>query len=142
MPSLALQWAQHMEHRGEIFWAGFGFDPEQGMLPDDALNWLTFAAHACGGLNREMKLCRKRLLAKTPALIYSHMGALADISLNDPDNWRAQLDYGLACLRCLRMQAGLFELAQARDKAQAKGDARAFSLALRKLPAHLQTLLA
>lgn len=129
--SLCLRWASAWERRGVVLASGFGFVVEKGFLPESALHWLMFARAMAPGETRLLARRGAELLAGRRDLLALRIGYLADQCLAEPDNWRAQLEYGLACLRACRVEAGLFEVEEARQKAAKEGKSRLFE-AMRK----------
>ena len=129
--ALCLRWASAWERRGVILASGFGFVAEKGFLPESALHWLMFAQILAPGETRLLARRSAELLAGRRDLLALRIGYLADHCLAEPDNWRAQLEYGLICLQACRVEAGLFEVEEARQKAAKEGKSRLFE-AMRK----------
>lgn len=138
---LCLQWSRELLRRGEAFQTGFGYAPEAGMLPQDALSWLVFARQLEPGAEKQLLPQLEAVLGRIPGLLYQHMGALAERSLDAEDDWRLRLEYGLACLKCLRVEPGLHELRLAGRQARAKGEERAFAARVKGLRQGLARLL-
>ncbi|MDL2279737.1 glycosyltransferase [Desulfovibrio sp. OttesenSCG-928-G11] len=138
---LCLQWSRDLLNRGEAFQSGFGYAPEMGMLPQDALSWLVFARQIGSGDDKRLLPQLEAVLARVPGLLYQHMGALAERSLGAEEDWRLRLEYGLACLKCLRVEPGLHELRLARNQAREKGEERAFAARAKGLRQGLGRLL-
>ncbi len=126
--TLCLRWASAWERRGVVLASGFGFVAEKGFLPESALHWLMFAQILAPGENRALARRSAELLAGRRGLLALRIGYLADYCLAEPDNWRAQLEYGLACLQACRVEAGLFEVEEARQKAAKEGKDRLFEV--------------
>ena len=131
--SLCLRWASAWEGRGVALTSGFGFVAEKGFLPESALHWLMFAQILPPGETRLLARRSAELLAGRRDLLSLRVGYLADICLAEPGDWRAQLEYGLACLRACRVEAGMFEVEEARRKAVKEGKERLFSSMLSAL---------
>jgi hypothetical protein len=123
---LCIAWSAAFRRGNGIYDAGFGFDPEEGFLPENALSWLLFARHLQPGRSVDILGRCTSLLAGTPSLLYLYMGHLAELSLADQDNWRVQQEYGLACLKSYRVREALGEIREARDKARNAGKDRLF----------------
>ncbi|MDL2216811.1 hypothetical protein LJB81_03670, partial [Desulfovibrio sp. OttesenSCG-928-M14] len=102
--------------------------------------WLVFAKCLSPESGSGLLARRVRVFAASPALVHAHMGTLAEYSLAEADNWRVQFDYGLACLKCMKVEAGLYELTKAGELAGARGEARAFAARLKGLRSGLQSL--
>lgn len=124
--SLCLRWASIWERRGWLYTSGSSFVPEKGFLPESAVQYLTFAQALAPESDRIVSRQCAVLLTGRRDLLSLHIGYLADICLTEPANWRAQLDYGLVCLQACRVEAGLFEVADAWAKAAREGKARLF----------------
>ena len=124
--SLCLRWATAWEQRGGLYAGGTTFVPEKGFLPECAVHYLTFAHTLDPGAAQVLSRQCATLLAGRRNLLSLYIGYLADNCLLDQDNWRLQLDYGLACLDGCRVEAGLFEVAEAYGKADKEGKSRLF----------------
>ncbi|MDR0826721.1 MAG: hypothetical protein LBN33_02430, partial [Desulfovibrio sp.] len=130
-PELCLNWAEAMRAAGELFALGFIFDPGKNTLPENALSWLLLAEK----LDPDRAPARRvtDLLRPRKELLSMHMEYLARMSLYDPQSVNAQLEYGLACIKACRVREGLFEIAEARGKAEKSGQSAAFSARLKAL---------
>jgi hypothetical protein len=119
-------WAGVLEKEGRAFNAGFRFDPERGLLPEDALNWLIYGRYLEPASRVALAPRFDALLEGKPPFLSLHVGYLAERSLFEPKNWRAQLDFGLSSIKACRVEEGLHELREARIKAAAEGRERLF----------------
>lgn len=128
--SLCLRWATAWEERGVVYNSGSGFVPEKGFLPECALHYLTFAQTLDPNAARPLARQSATMLAGRRDLLSLRIGYLADVCLAEPDNWRMQLEYGLECLRGCRVEAGMFEVEEARAKADREGKIRLFQSGL------------
>ena len=104
--------------RAEIFDSGFRFDPDKGILPESALAWLQFARSQDPACRDAAVGHMHSLLVEKTSLHFLAVGYLAEHCLAEPDNWRVQLEYGLACLKACRVREGLCEIVAAREKAR------------------------
>lgn len=138
---LCLEWSADLQAGGLRFWTGFGYVPEKGMLPDDALSWLFFARALPSGAGFPLFRRMEALLQDMPALLYLYLGTLAEHSLLEEHNWRLQWDYGLAALRACRVDEGLHDMREAVKKAEAEGQARAMSIRIKSLRQGLRQAL-
>jgi len=123
---LCALWAGVLEKAGRAFDAGFRFDPDRGLLPEDALGWLTYGRYLEPASRDALAPRFDALLADKPPFLALHVGFLAERSLFDPKNWRAQLDFGLCSIKACRVEEGLHELREARIKAALEGRERLF----------------
>ena len=123
---LCALWAGALEKEGKAFNAGFHFDPERGMLPEDGLSWLIYARHLEPGSKAVLAPHFDALLENRPELLPLHVGYLAEHCLLDSENWRVQMGFGLNCIKACRVSEGLYELHEARVKAAAQGRERLF----------------
>jgi hypothetical protein len=73
------------------------------------------------------------LLRPRKELLTLHMEYLARMSLYDQQSVSHQLEYGLTCIKACRVREGLFEIAEARAKAEKSGRNAAFSARLKAL---------
>lgn len=121
---LCTAWANAFARQGTLFWSGFRFVPEKGMLPESALAWVLFARH----LEPEATLpgLTADLLAGVPAFAHLRLGFLAEHNLAHPADWRAAQDYGLTSIGVCRVETGLAELGDALALARKAGQERAF----------------
>lgn len=128
---LCAAWAAAFRKQGTLSLSGFRFVPERNMLPESALAWFLFARHlepeSFPGLLGRLE----SLLEDAPAYLSLYIGFLAEHCLVAQREWRPQLDYGLACIRGCRVEAGLFELGEAWVKAKQAGQERLFQARLR-----------
>jgi hypothetical protein len=74
------------------------------------------------------------LCARVPGFSYWDMGILAEISLKYPEKWVHQLQYGLSSITNYRIEAGIFELLEARNKAEKSGEIEYFNTILEDTP--------
>lgn len=134
---LCLLWAKLLAQKNRVHQLGFLFDVNIH-LPSSVLEVLLWAEHSFGQqLEANKKLLLELLqlalqaLGTSKATCFLQMGYAARLCLLEPDNWRAQLDYGFLCLLCCRLEEGLFELEQAALKARAKNEEKNFTRLLR-----------
>ncbi|MDR3176869.1 MAG: hypothetical protein LBU06_10125 [Desulfovibrio sp.] len=120
---ICLAWAQAAQESGDLFSPGFMFSPQSGMLPESALSWL-LAAEALGAPGAGARVAG--LLRGRKELLSLRMAYLAGESLGHPRSFIAQLEYGLDCIRAYRVREGLFEIAEARAKAEKTGQSAGF----------------
>ncbi|MDR0339375.1 MAG: glycosyltransferase [Desulfovibrio sp.] len=123
---ICLRWSADIQTAGELFHSGFPFKPENGMLPEDAFGWLVFALHLTPEDRPALYGHFEKLLRSMPALLHMYVGILAEHSLAAPEDWRVQLDYGMASIKACRVSLGLAEAREAGEKARAQGEERAF----------------
>lgn len=129
-----LAWARLLTSLERYAQVGFNFRLQLGCLPGSAFECLVMA-QAEAGPERDAWLPEMhRVCSRVPGFGYWDMGLLAEISLKDPENWRRQLEYGLSSLANYRLEAGLFELFEARSKADEIGELKYFNTALEGLP--------
>lgn len=122
---LCAAWASAFAGRDVLFWSGFRFAPENGILPDSALAWLIYARHREPQNSAINGLCAETLAGR-PSFAHLRLGFLAEQTLAEPDNWRVLQDYGLTNLLACRVTTGLAELRDALAGARAAGQERAF----------------
>lgn len=139
--ALCLAWVEDMRLAGETHQAGFGFIAEKGMLPEDALNWLFFAAQIAPDGWAAILPRQEALLRRLPSMTDLRLGTTAKLCLQDQANWRLQTDYAQLNFAAMRVREGLEEAVQAREKALASGQDRAFALRLKGMP-HLERAMA
>jgi hypothetical protein len=118
---LCFAWSAAFRRRNSVFDCGFGFDPDEGLLPENAFSWLLFARHLDPARCTNATGSFDSLLAGIPSLLSLAVGYLAEHSLAVPDDWRVQQQYGLACLKACLVDAALSEICEARDKARSVG---------------------
>ena len=114
---LCLSWASLFEDAGINAWVGFKFEPlrkgHKGHLPECAQSWY-FTAEIYSKDWRDWLPLAENLSRKRKSAIQLRQGFLAQMSLHAQKDWRLQLEYGLAAMRCCRIQEGLHEISQAR----------------------------
>lgn len=121
-------WARLLREAGRLLRPGFPFDPA-AHVPDCAAECLFQALHLAPG---DVEILREidGLLAACPGQEQMRVGFLSDLTLRQRNDWRLALSLGLASLACFRLEAGLEELASARDLARKQGKEQAFLRAL------------
>ena len=135
-PELCLVWAKILNKTQRPFQPGFIFE-QKIHLPSSALEALMLAEIRFNEYfenktkQTELLEIAHNTLAYSKALAYFHLGYLARLALAKNNDWRTQMDYGLLNLLCCRLQEGLFELAEARKKAEASGEEKAFARVLK-----------
>lgn len=134
---LCLLWAKLLAQKNLAHQPGFLFDINSH-LPSCVLEVLLqaenrFNAQLQANNNLMLELLQLALQAFAPskAACFLHMGYAARLCLLKPEDWRAQLEYGLLCLICCRLEEGLFELEQAALKAKLKHEEKNFTRLLR-----------
>ena len=123
---LCASWSGVRGKEGRAFTPGFRFDPAKGRLPEDAFGWLLFGLHLEPEADVLYSSRFDALLENRPQFLFLSVGYLAEHCLAKPGNWRAQLDFGLACLKACRVEEGLHEVREAREKAFAEVRERLF----------------
>lgn len=120
----AVLWAQAAMRQGMDAQPGFRFEPLQH-CPESAFEFL-FLAESLDPADRRWLQTAERLTAGHKSLTSYRLGIMARRALDAPADWRVQTEYGLSCLSAFRLEAGLGELAQAREQAQRAGREREF----------------
>jgi hypothetical protein len=137
-------WARLLYRQKILARPGCRFEPQAGILPENALECLLLAQHDLGGVleNAGVSVKKTGLMEQFACVFsamrgsdYMRMGSLAYLALFDQKNWRKQMSYGLAELQCLKADSGLDELTEALDKAQKQGEAGEFFNLLAEFPA-------
>jgi hypothetical protein len=127
-----LTWAALLYKLKILARPGFRFVPEEGFLPQNALECLLLAQvemESGGRVSVENKFLMEQMhlvFGALPGYAYLNMGALAHLSLYAQNNWRIQAEFGLSQLQCMKVEAGLDELAAALGKAENQGEAPDF----------------
>lgn len=123
-----LAWAQLLLATGRICQPGFHFDPTRH-CPESAFEmtqmaqlWVTDQESA-RQWTRQMAECCDKTPFHHLALEYK-----ARISLDSPNDWRACLDYAMACLKTFLLEEGLDEAAIAYAGARHAGQAEDFAI--------------
>lgn len=129
-----LAWAGLLSSLERYAQVGFNFRPQLGCVPGSAFECLVMAQAEAGPEQDAWLPEMHRICLRVPGFGYWDMGLLAEISLKDPENWRRQLEYGMSSLENYRLEAGLFELSEARIKAGDIGELEYFNTALEGLP--------
>jgi hypothetical protein len=132
--SLCFSWADAWQRLGNIFPSGFSYVTEAGSLPESALSCLLFARTLYPEARERVSERCAALLRGQRGFAAMRLGWLAEQCLSRPDDWRTQLEYALACIASLRVEAGLFEAREARDKARRAGASRFFEKGLAASP--------
>lgn len=124
-----LAWADMLTHSGRLCQPGFQFDPTRN-CPESALEMLLMAEQWIPDEENQRLWVRKlaECCDKTPLLSLA-VSCNARRSLDFPEDWRASLDYALACLRSFRLEEGLAELEAAYGLARKSGQEADFRLA-------------
>ena len=117
-------WADAARRAGFAAQTGFSYEPA-AHCPETALEFLFLAQHRDPADARWLDSA-DRLTAQHKGLTFYRLGILARLALNQPDDWRRQSLYGLACLQCCRVDAGLHELTLAHALAVRQGRERDF----------------
>jgi hypothetical protein len=134
-------WAEVLENAGLLVRPGYRIRTLPGFMPESAMECLFLAqagqdAAAMSLPERYAFAARlRRVSAGVKGCAYLSMGCLAQMSLFDQKNWRISLDYGLALLKCLQLEPGLDEIAEAQGKAEAAGQGDSFRRRLEESPA-------
>lgn len=125
---LLVLWAEELVRRGRVCRPGFPFDPA-AHLPATALECLVWARELHGP---SIELGRRMdgLLRDMEGGEHLRLGVLSDLSLRRRSDWRVGLELGLLDLKCFRVDAGLEEIAQARDMAESQGRVESFARVL------------
>ncbi|MDR2891827.1 MAG: glycosyltransferase [Deltaproteobacteria bacterium] len=120
-----IYWSEVLAAQGKLARPGYYFRPEPGFMPENASECLLLADNEIAdktSANPDYAVLPARMHAIyscLPDYAWMDMGYLAQMSLYDPQNWLAQMRYGLAALQCLRLETGIGELGEALDKARA-----------------------
>jgi hypothetical protein len=136
-----LAWASLLYKQKKLARPGCRFDPGAGFLPESALECLFLAQSAMESgarVSTENKSLMEQMhlvFSALPGYACLDMGALAHLSLYEQNNWRLQAQFGLSELNCLKVEAGLDELAAAFGKAESQGEAPEFFRLLSGVPA-------
>lgn len=134
-------WAEVLESAGYLAKPGYRLRSLPGFLPESALECLLLAQAGRDGARLPLaERCAfaarlQRVSAGVRGCAYLSMGFLAQMSLFDQKSWQISLDYGLALLKCLQLEPGLGEIAEARSKAEAAGESETFRRRLEESPA-------
>lgn len=126
--ALLLAWAERLGQDGPANHGGFSFDAGKHLpaCRAECLHWATvLAPDDLTALRRA-----EASLAGTWGAEVLRLGALSELGLRAPDDWRVGLATGLCDLRVFRPDAGLSELALAAQLAAQQGEAEAFAQAL------------
>ena len=126
IPELSALWAAALSKAGKLHDSGFRCILANGVLPESAIAWLLFARFHVPDCARYLASRFDSLLAGNQAYLSLALSCLAEHSLYEQQNWRIQLEYGLASLKACRVEGGLFELSEALKKARADGRERLF----------------
>lgn len=129
-----MAWAKLLMSLGRDAQVGFNFRPRSGFLPGSALECLVMAQSEASPDQDSWLMEMRRVCSRVPGFGYWDMGILAEISLKYPTNWRYQAQYGLSSLASYRLEAGLFELVEARKKAADCGEIDSFNATLEGSP--------
>ncbi|MDR2574445.1 MAG: glycosyltransferase [Desulfovibrio sp.] len=135
---LCCRWAAVLRGDKKIAQVGFAFRPEEGALPECALEYLQFARRfipegADGDAMRRWVCDMERDMTEAPAHLARHLNALDALSLLDPGNWRVRLAYGVACIKACLVEEGVCVIAAARKKALSAGQEHRFAALARAL---------
>lgn len=114
---------------------GFNFRVGMGFLPGSAFECFVMAQREAQPEQTSWLAEMHRVCSRVPGFAYWDMGMLAEISLNNPDSWRDQLEYGVASLANYRIDAGMFEIFEARAKAEKSGETESYNTMLEAMPA-------
>ncbi|MBU1228331.1 MAG: hypothetical protein KKA55_05065, partial [Proteobacteria bacterium] len=126
--ALLLAWAERLGQDGPASHGGFSFDAGKHLpaCGAECLHWATvLAPDDLDALRRS-----EASLAGTWGAEVLRLGALSELGLRAPDDWRVGLATGLCDLRVFRPDAGLSELALGAQLAAQQGEAEAFAQAL------------
>ncbi|MDR2050543.1 MAG: glycosyltransferase [Deltaproteobacteria bacterium] len=133
-PGYYLAWGNLLFALRRYAQVGFSFNPRNGHLPQCAFECLLLALEE-GAEQRDLLPAMLRVCGKVPAFSYLEMGFLAEMSLLREESWNFQLLYGAKALENYRVEAGLYEIGAAREKALLAGNGDEFKTALEALPA-------
>ena len=124
-----LAWADMLARAGRLCQPGFQFDPARD-CPESALEMFLMAEQWIPDEENRRLWVRKmtECYDKTPLLSLA-VNCNARRSLDAPEDWRASLDYALACLRSFRLEEGLAEVEAAYGLARNAGQEAEFRLA-------------
>lgn len=128
-------WAKLLMEFGYDAQVGFNFRTGLGLLPASAFECLIMAKEAAQPEQDSWLWPLHEVCSRVPGFSYLDMGLLAQISLKEQNNWRYQMEYGLSSLFNYRDEAGLFEIATARNLAKATGETAAYNVMLEGMPA-------
>lgn len=129
-----MAWAKLLMSLGRDAQVGFNFRARAGYLPGSAFECLVMAQNEASPEQDSWLHEMHRVCARVPGFAYWDMGILAEVSLKYPESWRHQLQYGISSLVSYRQEAGLFELVEARKKAEKSGEIEYFNAALEAAP--------
>jgi hypothetical protein len=141
MSGFYLAWASLLYKLKKLARPGHGFVPGRGLLPENALECLFLAQsemESGARVSVENKFLMEQMhlvFSALPGYAGLDMGALAHLSLYGQNDWRIQAGFGLRELQCMRVEAGLDELAAALGKAENQGEASEFFRLLSEVPA-------
>lgn len=128
-----LAWAKLLMAEGRNAQIGFKFPRGAGMLPGSAFECLAVARDVAGECDSWLTEIHK-VCARVPGFSFWDMGFLAELSLKYKDKWRYQLEYGYSALLNYRVEAGLFELEEARGMAKRQDELDSYNTLLEGLP--------
>ena len=129
-----MTWARLLMTMGRDAQVGFNFRMGLGILPGSAFECLVMAQSEAMPEQDSWLMEMHKICARVPGFAYWDMGLLAEISLKYPDRWIHQLQYGLSSIVNYRIEAGLFELVESRDKAVKSGEIDYFNTVLEGAP--------
>lgn len=125
---LLLAWAARAQASGLPARGGFAFDPARH-LPACASECL-FLARSLEPASLEVLDALAAHLRHAWGAEVLLLGALSELGLRRPGDWRTGLELGLCDLRVFRPEAGLAELALAQRQADEQGQGQAFAAGL------------
>ncbi|MDR2744275.1 MAG: glycosyltransferase [Desulfovibrio sp.] len=143
---LCRSWAAALYRHAGIAQTGFAFRPEEGALPECALEFLQFARRFIpegpDGDTARKRLCdMERDITEAPEHLTRHLNALDALFRLEPENWRVGLAYGAACIKACLVEEGICAIADARRKAMAAGQERRFAARCRSLGCSVEKFL-
>ncbi|MDR2503798.1 MAG: glycosyltransferase [Deltaproteobacteria bacterium] len=121
-----LAWGKLLNALGRRAEVGFGFKTGTGQIPLCAFECLLLARETAAKGERTWLSELHEVARRVPAFSFWDMGFLAELSLWDQANWRKQAHYALSALNNFRVDTGLSELSEARQKALLAGEGREF----------------
>lgn len=129
-----MTWARLLMALGRDAQVGFNFRTGLGILPGSAFECLVMAQTEANPDQDAWLMEMHKICARVSGFSYWDMGLLAEISLKYPDRWMHQLQYGLSSVTNYRIEAGIFELVEARKKAEKSGEIEYFNTVLEAAP--------
>lgn len=129
-----MAWGKLLMSLGRDAQSGFKFLRNGGTLPSSAFECMIIARDLATSSQDSWLPELHKICARVPGFSFWDMGLLAELSLKYQDKWLYQLQYGYNSIENFRVEAGLFELEEARKKAKEQGEIESCNTMLEGLP--------